>query len=168
MGKLIDLTGKKFDRLTVLERVGTDVTPAGTVIPTWLCRCDCGSELVVRGNSLRTGNTRSCGCLRKEYEQTCRYKHGMYNTPEYKSWQMMWDRCTNPKAGRTHRYRGRGITVDPTWSDFEVFYKDMGERPKGTTLDRVDNNGNYTKSNCRWADNKTQGSNRGYDARKIA
>lgn len=165
MGKLIDLTNKTFARLTVLSRAGTYTTPAGTTIPTWNCLCECGSELVVRGNSLRTGNTQSCGCFRKDYEQNVWRKHGMHQTREYKSWNMMWSRCTNPNGSRASRYLGRGITVDPAWRDFEVFYTDMGPRPMGMSLDRIDNNGNYTKDNCRWADKKTQAKNRGYDDR---
>jgi hypothetical protein len=161
MGKLIDLSGEKFGRLSVLSRAGTDTPPSGMRIPTWNCQCDCGTRIVVRGNSLRSGNTTSCGCFRKEYERTHKRTHGMHNSREYKSWQMMWDRCTNPKAARAHRYQGRGITVDPKWKSFEAFYADMGPRPKNMTLDRIDNSGNYCKANCRWATVKTQNNNRG-------
>lgn len=87
-------------------------------------------------------------------------RHGMYGTPTYKSWQKMLERCRSPKNNRFAEYGGRGITVCPEWHSFEGFFKDMGPRPDGTSIDRRDVNGHYCKSNCMWSDKKTQARNK--------
>lgn len=154
MGAFVDLTGKRYGRLTVLER--TDSTGRNI---RWLCRCDCGKESKVFGFSLKRGQTKSCGCLQKEVTSEIMTKHGLTNTPEYKIWKSMRDRINNPNNKAYGYYGGKGITYDPRWESFENFLEDMGERPKGMTLDRIDPNGNYCKENCRWADYSTQGYN---------
>ena len=145
--------GKVFGRLTVQENLG------GRKLK---CVCECGSITTVLDANLFRGNTSSCGCLHKEKTSAAKTKHNKTNTPEYKSWSMMKNRCLNPKAENYSYYGGRGIKICPEWtSDFARFYSDMGERPDPSySLDRKDPNGDYTKDNCRWASRTTQANNR--------
>lgn len=146
-GVFQNLTGVRFTRLVVIERNGR--TPAGVV--RWLCRCDCGNDTTASTQSLRDGKTKSCGCLRR--------KHGMFGTREWQRWQSMHLRCNNGSP----YYGGRGISVCERWSGpqgFENFYADMGPRPPGGSIDRIDVNGNYEPGNCRWVSMKTQARNR--------
>lgn len=152
----IDLAGKRFGRLDVLSRAGSDKSGNAK----WECRCDCGATRVVYSQSLRSGATLSCGCLNKEINSASA-KHGMAGTREYKAWAGMVQRCTNPKNAKWPRYGGRGITVCERWLSFENFRADMGARPEGMTIDRKNNGGNYEPGNCRWATQKQQGNNRG-------
>jgi hypothetical protein len=115
----------------------------------WHTVCECGSEQVKRRWSLT--HTSSCGCMTHKVLSQAHRRHGMSNTPTWNSWKGMRVRCSNPKHHAYYRYGGRGISVTPRWESFENFLTDMGPRPAGTTLDRRELNGNYCKSNCRWA-----------------
>ena len=153
---IIDITGKQFDRLTVLKRTTSDQRGEAR----WICRCECGNETIVLGSNLRSGKTRSCGCLRFELPQGASHpKHGAYKTREYSSWQHMRRRCLDQNNDKFHRYGGRGITICERWNSFENFLADMGRRPPGLTLDRINNDGNYEPGNCRWATSEEQASN---------
>jgi hypothetical protein len=122
-------------------------------------RCICGTEKTISRGNLR--GTRSCGCQKSALVASRMTHHGLSNSPEYRSWRSMKSRVTNPRNPDWHRYGGRGITACQEWLDsFETFLSDMGPRPIGMTLDRIDTEGNYEPGNCRWTDAKTQANNK--------
>lgn len=148
-----DITGKKFNRLTIKSFAYTDRQAY------WNCICDCGNMITLRGASIRNGRTKSCGCLHHEIMKKQFYKHGMVHTKVYNTYQGILRRC-NRRNGRDYEnYRGRGIRC--LWKSFEEFYRDMGDPPsRHHSIDRIDNDGNYCKINCRWATPEQQSNNR--------
>jgi hypothetical protein len=128
---------------------------SATKQPYWLARCICGKEKEVSFKHMLYGHSTNCGCMRS-YNQT----HGRVNTPEWRSWQNAKTRCYNPNRATDKWYHGRHIKMCEEWrNSFEQFLKDMGQRPTGTTLDRIDPNGNYEPGNCRWLSPKEQSRN---------
>lgn len=156
-GRFKDLTGQKFNRLTVLGF-------AGILNRQWFCKCECGNVTKVQSGSLKNGNTTSCGCLHKERVKEVRTKHGhsahSQESRTYNTWKTMLKRCQNPNYKDFNNYGGRGIIVCERWQSFENFLADMGERPEGKTLDRKENDKGYYPENCKWADWFEQANNR--------
>ncbi len=157
-----DLTGKQFNRLTVLEFV-----PDDTVYSFWKCKCDCGNITTVRRDHLKSGTTKSCGCFHSECARKLVVElnttHNLSNTKLYKIWDGMKDRCDNPESHYYKNYGGRGIIICDEWkNDFISFYNWAMNNgySKDLTIDRIDVNGNYCPQNCRWVDMKTQCRNR--------
>lgn len=161
-----DLINRQFGRLLVIESAGTHTSPCGTKRRMWLCRCVCGNEVIVNTSSLLNGSTKSCGCWKYSKVKERNTKHGGANDRLYGIWKNMKRRCNNQRDSHFKTYGGKGIKVCAEWNDYEAFktwayangYDENAEYGK-CTLDRVDNDGNYEPSNCRFVDKIVQANN---------
>ena len=149
--RALDLVGKRFGRLVVAERL----IGARPGVATWRCHCDCGGTKDVISAHLSNGTVSSCGCL----VRTHGHSSGGVRTKTYMVWDSMLRRCNNQNHRAYPDYGGRGITVCDRWRDFNSFLEDMGEKPEGFSLDRIDNSLGYSKENCRWATSREQNRN---------
>ena len=156
MPKIVDMTGQRFGRWTILERA---LNKREGIQAAWFCRCDCGVGRVVPGARLRSGQSRSCGCLRDELAASRGTTHGWSASSVYVCWTLLIQRCTNPNNTLWHRYGGRGIEC--RFTSFEQFRVELGPRPSPRhTCDRIDNEGHYEPGNVQWSTQKEQARNR--------
>lgn len=158
MPKFQNLTGLVFGRLTVSRLASRGGRGTGGCM--WECTCDCGKKGTYYGGALRSGNTRSCGCLKAEVIVSANIIHGGCDDPEYKAWHGMRQRCTNPKSQDWKNYGARGITVTDRWRSYENFKADMGSKPSPKhSIERRDNDLGYTPENCYWGTRIDQANN---------
>ena len=155
-GRFIDLTWKRFGRLIAVMRSPNDSNKHSC----WIFRCDCGVVKSIRSQSVRIGNTNSCGCLMIEFVTEKQKTHGLSNNPCYSVWHGMMARCYDPKNRNYHNYGGRGISVCERWHSMELFVLDNSPRPDGMSIDRIRVNENYEPGNVRWATDEMQSRNK--------
>lgn len=173
--KQLNLVGQVFGNLTVLEKGAGKTFPSGNKARTWLCLCKCGNITEVTTSNLNSGNSTSCGCLHKELLSNRVKKHGDSNSSQkrhylYNTWSGIKSRCLNANCRKYKDWGERGITIYEPWINNYQLFKDyvlsnLGERPKGMSLDRIDNDGNYEPGNLRWATNNIQRINQRIDSR---
>lgn len=156
----LDISNKKFNRLTAIERDFSKTRPE----PYWLFKCECGEVTSVIKNVVMTGKVKSCGCWHRDESRERMVEmnttHGLSGTNTYSIWQGIKDRCLNPDSAAYVNYGGRGITICDRWLDYLNFLEDMGDRPKDMSIDRINNEKGYSPDNCKWSTRLEQNNNR--------
>lgn len=158
MGKIIDITGRKFNKLLVIKKNGSDNRKEVL----WLCKCECGNFITVPGYRLRHGDTKSCGCNKREMISKANSKHGHSGDRLYKIWTDMRRRCLNPRRREFKWYGGKGVKITPEWDSFMCFsnWAEESGYKDNLTIDRIDGDGDYSPQNCRWISISEQQRNR--------